>query len=212
MWRRISSGPCEEEARVSEYVSNQPISTRLSNPVQVVTKVTYKTYPRIQQIVSVALNYTYTPASYPSFLKAFIRLQPAMISSNITGYLFPSPTGLFSQTFVHNSADIAAANATLQPLYDWADQENAAGRPVLVQNSFSVLSSYLDLWPIPPESPYAGLIEGTAVPAKYGSRLLPSSFFEDEASMDALVDIIVNNPVMTDIPPYPTIQWDLGTS
>jgi hypothetical protein len=156
------------------------------------------------------LNFTYTPASYPSFLKTFFRLQPALISNNITGYLFPSSTNFFTQTFVYNSADIAAANATIKPLYDWAEQENAAGRPVEIQNSFSVLSSYLGVWPIPPESPYEGLTEGTSLPVKYGSRLLPPSLFENEAKIDALVDIFVNRPMLTDIPQLPPVQWDLG--
>lgn len=152
------------------------------------------------------LNFTYTPASYPSFLKTFFGIQSAFHAANVTGYLFPSPTNMWTVNFVPNSGDIAAANATLQPLYDWAEQETVAGRPVIVQNTFNVLLSYLDLWPFPPDSPITGLLEGITVAAAYGSRLLPLEVFENSDTADQLVELVLNNPIQTPMP----IQMMLG--
>lgn len=153
---------------------------------QILTRVTYKTYPAIRQIVRVPLNITYTTASYRNFLRTWFGLQSALQENNFTFYSWPGPTGLMAQLFVHNFGDLARANATLQPLYTFAEQETAAGRPVHVQNDAILLPSYFSIFSTPLDQVY----EGAGSTLVGGSRLVPLSAFED--LVDPLIDVFVN--------------------
>lgn len=155
---------------------------------QVVTKATYKTYPAIRQIVHVLLDITYTEASYRSFLNTWYGMQSALTTHNFSGYMWPSPTGFAAQLLVHNSGDLSGANETLQPLYNFAEQEASSGRPFQIQNQANVLPSYFSLFPAPSNQ----VTDQAGSAGVGGSRLLPLSVFQD--SVNALVDISVNSP------------------
>jgi hypothetical protein len=156
----------------------------------VVTKVTYKTYPKITAISAMLVNVTYTTASYHGFLKTLLTLQPTLAAHNFSGYFFPAPTASQAELLVHNSADLSGANATLHPLYAFAESETAAGRPVKVQMLSTVLTDYLQLFPNSPEKDS----EGAGSDAILGSRLAPITAFQ-EGQVDALVDFFENLPV-----------------
>lgn len=130
----------------------------------------------------------YTEASYPNFLKIWFGIQSTLRAQNFSGYSFPSPTNFWAQLLVHNSGDMAAANATLQPLYDFVQQEKAAGRSADISNDVQVLPNYFSLFPTPIDQ----LNEGAGNFEILGSRLLPLSMFEGDAA-DALVEVIANS-------------------
>jgi hypothetical protein len=159
---------------------------------QVVTKVTYKTYPAVKSIVNLNVNVSYTAASYRGLLKTFLLLQPTLSAQNFTGYTYPikavdtatNMTIFNALWFVHNSADLAGANSTIQPLYDFVKSENDAGRPMSIASRNAVLGSYLQMWPLSPDkvNENAGAIE------ILGSRLLPVSAFQ--GNVDGLVELL----------------------
>lgn len=155
------------------------------------TKVTYRTHPAIHQIVKFQLSVTYTQASYREFLKTRLGLQRNLAAANFTAYFWPSPTGFNANLWGHNSADISGKNATLLPLYQWAQQETAAGRPATVQNTAEVLDSYFDIFDLPPDQQSLGA--GTLLVG--GSRLLPFSSMEG-APLDTLIDVLMETPVI----------------
>jgi hypothetical protein len=154
----------------------------------VVTKVTYKTYPAITQIVEISVNITYPESSYRGFLAAWFSLQSILEQNNFSGYSFPTPTGFTAQMFIHNSADTDTANNSFSPLREFGDSERGAGRDFSVQIAVEVLPSYFSLFPIEPND----VDEGAGVALIGGSRLLPLNVWTD--SRDALIDVFVNSP------------------
>lgn len=102
---------------------------------------------------------------------------------------------------VHNSEDISGVKATFQPLYNFAERETAAGRPVVIQTDSSVLTSYFSLFPTPPDQAR----EGAGLAVVSGSRLLPISILQD--SVDPLVDIFIKSPKNR---VYPSLMIMLG--
>ena len=133
---------------------------------------------------------TYTKASYHGFLETFLTLQPTLAAHNFSGYLYPAPTIFLAQLVVHNSADFSGANATLHPLYAFAESETAVGRPVAVQMQSYVLTDYLQLFPDPPAQDSEG---GAGSASILGSRLAPITAFQ-EGQVDALVNFFENLP------------------
>jgi hypothetical protein len=112
-----------------------------------------------------------------------------MAAHNFSGYLYPYPTMFFAQLLVHNSADLSGANATLHPLFAFAESETAQGRPVTIQTLGYVLTDYFQLFPDPPEKDS----ESAGIAAILGSRLAPITAFQ-EGKVDALVNLIENLP------------------
>ncbi|KIM28701.1 hypothetical protein M408DRAFT_131429 [Serendipita vermifera MAFF 305830] len=154
----------------------------------VVTKVTYKTHPAITAISAFSVDATYTKASQHGFLKTLLTLQPALAAHNFSGYMYPSPTNFTSYLLVHNSADISGANATFQPLYDFAEAETGQGRPVTITSVATVLTEYLQMWG---QDPLTVSEDGAARSILLGSRLAPMSAFE-EPQVDAMVSFMEN--------------------
>jgi len=146
------------------------------------------------------VNVTYTRASYHGILKTILTLQPALAAHNFSGYLYPAPTMFSAQLLVHNSADLSGANATLHPLYAFAESETAVGRPVTVQMQSYVLTDYLQLFPNSPEQDSEG---GAGSAAILGSRLAPITAFQ-EGQVDALVNFFEN------LPEYSASQFHLS--
>jgi hypothetical protein len=145
------------------------------------------------------VNVTYTTASYHGFLKTLLTLQPTMSAHNFSGYSFPAPTMFLAELLVHNSANLSGANATLHPLYAFAESETAVGRPVTVQMRSYILTDYLQLFPNPPEEDS----EGAGTAAILGSRLAPITAFQ-EGQVDALVNFIGN------LSEYGSLQFHLS--
>jgi len=161
----------------------------------VVTKVTYKTYPAIREITAILVNVTYTTASYHGFLKTLLTLQPALAAHNFSGYFFPYPTIFSAALLVHNSANVTGANATLTPLYDFAASETGQGRPVAIQMQSYVLTDYFQLFPNDPTKDS----ESAGMAGIVGSRLAPITAFQEEGSVDALVNFIENVPEVAEL-------------
>lgn len=158
-----------------------------------VTKVTYRTYPAIREIVKVSFNLTYTEASYRSFLKTWSKAQPAFTANHISGYMTFTPTAFFGDLMVHNSADVDAANATMESLYKFAEEETAGGRSVQIQKAFTILPSYFSLFSIPLDE----LLElnfGAGSVLVAGSRLVPLSLFQGDR-VDDLINVLMNSPL-----------------
>jgi hypothetical protein len=158
-----------------------------------VTKVTYKTYPAITSIVSLTVSVTYAASSYRELLRTYLLLQPTLSAQNFSGYTFPAlPSGstnssLFLATlYVHNSKDINSANSTLQPLYNYIQNEKDAGRPIQVEIQSAVHTDYFQLYGTPLDQVY----EGAGVNLAIGGRLLPASLFE-ESRVDSLVNLVL---------------------
>ncbi|PVF95626.1 FAD-binding domain-containing protein [Serendipita vermifera] len=159
----------------------------------VVTKVTHKTHPAITTIVGINVNVTYTAPSYPALLKSYLSLQPALSAKNFSGYSYPAiPVDPSTNTsmltaflLVHNSGDLAGANSTLQPFFDFVKSEQDAGRPMTVNMGAWVYSNYFQMWPGPVEQ----VDEGAGGTSILGSRLLPSSLFEAD-KVDGLVNFL----------------------
>jgi hypothetical protein len=156
-----------------------------SNNTQVVTQVTYRTYPAITAISAILLSMNYTQPSYRNLLKTFYSLQPTLSAHNASGYTYPSPTSFSAQLVVHNSADLSGFNSTLAPLYAFAANETAQGRPVTVSSQAYVLPNYMSLFPSSPGS----VNEGAGNNGILGSRLLPMSIWQG-SSLDSIVDFI----------------------
>lgn len=81
-------------------------------------------------------------------------------------------------------------NATLAPLYTFAANETAHGRPVQIGSIAQVLPDFFTIFPQPPGTVSE---EGVGIPAILGSRLLPMSTFQG-AALDALVSLMVQTP------------------
>lgn len=113
----------------------------------------------------------------------------------------PFPFRFFAQLLVHNSGDLPGANSTIQPLYIFAQQETAAGRPVNVEQNARVLPSYFSLFPNPPEE----VNEGAGLASISGSRLLPLSVFQSSGA--GLIDVFGRAPRNK---LYPGITMQLG--
>jgi hypothetical protein len=163
-----------------------------------VTKATYKTYPAITSIVTLGVNVTYTATSSREFLRTYLLMQPTLSARNFSGYFWPSlysdpttNTTLFvAALYVHNSADIAGTNSTLQPLYDFVKNETNSGHPMTISINSNVLTDYTQLWPIPIDQ----VDEGAGKNFQGGSRLLPASLFEED-KVDGLVDFLLQTPL-----------------
>ncbi|PVF95627.1 FAD-binding domain-containing protein [Serendipita vermifera] len=158
----------------------------------VVTKVTYKTHPAITSIVALTVKMNYTSPSLRELLKTYLLLQPTLSANNFSGYSLPggsdpstNTSTLLASLLVHNSNDLAGVNSTLKALYDFAKSETEAGRPVSVNTSGRVLTSYFQLFPEDP----AQVKEGAGETSIMGSRLLPASLFQ-EGKVDGLVDLL----------------------
>lgn len=145
------------------------------------------------------VNATYTKASYHGFLKTLLTLQPTLSTQNFSGYLFPFPNMFLAQLLVHNSPDLIGANATLHPLFAFAESETAAGRPVTINTLGYVLTDYLQLFPDPPEKDS----ENAGIAAILGSRLAPITAFQ-EGKVDALVNFFET------LPEYGYLQFHLS--
>lgn len=130
----------------------------------------------------------YTAESYPKFLKTWVGMQSSLRANDFSGYSYPFPTRFLAQLLVHNSGDVDRANSTLQPLYDFVQQENDAGRAANISIQAGVLPSYLSLF----STPLDQVDEGAGNVAILGSRLLPPSVFEGDAG-DALVEVLANS-------------------
>lgn len=136
------------------------------------------------------IRLSYTEASYHGLLQTHLNIQPALIATNFSGYTYPSPTNFNALLFVHNSADLAGLNSTLQPFYSFASNETAGGRPVTIEALSTLLTNYMQVFFDDPQT----VEEGAGMPgAVLGGRLLPLSSFQG-ASADALVDLIDNTP------------------
>ncbi|KIM28702.1 hypothetical protein M408DRAFT_131454 [Serendipita vermifera MAFF 305830] len=159
----------------------------------VVTTVTYKTHPAITAISAIFINATFTNPSYHGFLMTALTLQPTMAAHNFSGYMYPYPTNFLGLLFVHNSADLAGANATLQPLYDFAASETSQGRPAQVQMLSYVLTDYTQIFP---EDPSTISEPGIGVSSILGSRLAPVTAFEGERA-ETMANFIENTPGTT---------------
>ncbi|KAG8872832.1 hypothetical protein FRC20_008979 [Serendipita sp. 405] len=158
----------------------------------VVTKVTYKTHPAIPAIVALLMNVTYTNASYHGALKTFLSMQPDLAAHNFSGYMYPSNTNLLAELLVANSADLNGANATLKPLFDFAEAETTAGRPMLVQTMGYVVPSVFSMFPDDP----ATVNEGSGSAAILGSRLVPLDIFKG-ARLEAFTTFLVKQPFIS---------------
>jgi hypothetical protein len=154
----------------------------------VVTKVTYKTYPAITQIVGASFMVNYTAPSYTSLLKTWFKLQPALTAQNFSGYTYPTNVSFFGQLLVHNSGHVSGFNATLKPLYDFVKQEKDAGRNASIGVQASVLPDYMSLFSTPPSE----VDEASGIDAILGSRLLPMSTYTDDT--DRLAEVISTSP------------------
>ncbi|KAG8794101.1 hypothetical protein FRC17_008339, partial [Serendipita sp. 399] len=155
----------------------------------VVTKVTYKTYPAITAISTMLFNVTYSNASYHGVLKAVLSIQPDLGAHNVSGYTYPSATNLFSALFVANSGNLTSANATFKPVYDFAQSETKAGRPVNVHLDTLVLPSWFSYFSEDP----AKIDDGGGTVAILGSRLFPPSSFKG-SELEALTNFLVQQP------------------
>ena len=147
--------------------------------------MTYRTYPALSTSTIALVNFNYTQPSYREFAKTLLSLQPTLSSANISGYAFPSPTGLVAGLYLYNSFDITAVNSTLQPLWDLAANETTAGRAAIGAIQFLPLPKYFDQIMELPDNVRGG--SGTAL--VMGSRLFSRSTFENAASVEALADL-----------------------
>ncbi|QRV75610.1 FAD-binding domain protein [Ceratobasidium sp. AG-Ba] len=89
----------------------------------VLLDVTYKTHPPTSLVtVPISLNTT-DSQKLKEFTEVFFRALPNITDKGIRGYVsWVLPVG-FSFFVIHaNSSGIAATNAILQPIFDWADQ------------------------------------------------------------------------------------------
>jgi hypothetical protein len=98
-------------------------------------------------------------------------------------------TSFATVLFLYNSDDIAGANSTLKPFYDFLQSEADAGRPLAVASQAYVLTSYMQLWMTPLDQ----VRENGAGTSIQGSRLFPASTFEEE-NVDAFLDLIIDSP------------------
>ncbi|CCA73609.1 related to FAD binding domain protein-Neosartorya fischeri [Serendipita indica DSM 11827] len=155
----------------------------------VVTKVTYRTHPAIKAITAMLFNATYTNASFTSFLREYLALQPTLSAHNVSGYSYPTANGIVAQLLVHNSANLTALNSTLKPMFDLAQSETSNGRPAKVETLGGVLPSYLSLFNDDP----ATVNERAAGYAILGSRLAPASAFQGD-KVQKLADFMVKSP------------------
>ncbi|KAG9022044.1 hypothetical protein FS842_006349 [Serendipita sp. 407] len=116
-------------------------------------------------------------------------MQPDLAAHNFSGYTYPSNTNLLGGILVANSADVGGANATLKPLFDFAEAETKAGRPMLVQTIVSVLPSVFGMFSADP----ATVDEGSGSAAILGSRLVPLDIFKG-ARLEAFTTFLVKQP------------------
>lgn len=154
----------------------------------VVTKVTYKTHPPITAITTMLFNATYTNASFTSFLREYLALQPTLSTHNISGYSTPTANGIFAQLLIHNFANITALNSTLKPMFDLAQSETSNGRPAKIITGFGVIPSYLSLFDDP-----TTFDQGAGSYTIFGSRLAPASAFQGD-KVQKLADFMVKSP------------------
>ncbi|KAG8815883.1 hypothetical protein FRC17_000558 [Serendipita sp. 399] len=155
----------------------------------VVTKVTYKTYPAITALSAILLNVTYSKPSYHGALKTLLSIQPDMGAHNVSGYMYPSPSGLVGVLLAANTGDMAGFNATLKPIYDFAQSETKAGRPVEIHADAYVAPSFFSLFMEDP----AKINDGGGAAAILGSRLVPPSSFKG-AQLEVLTTFLTQQP------------------
>jgi hypothetical protein len=105
---------------------------------------------------------------------------PALPSGSADSSLF------LASLYVHNSGDLNVANSTLQPLYNYIQNEKDAGRPIQVSIQSAVHTDYFQLYSTPLDQVY----EGAGVNLAVGGRLLPASLFE-EGKVDSLVNLVL---------------------
>lgn len=152
---------------------------------QVITSVTFKTYPAITSILSIYMSIQTTSAAYYDLLKTYIALQPALDDANVTGYALSQSLGTFFFHFIPNfDGDIEKANATHAPLYKLAEESGGA---VTLFSDVRVLPSYLSVFA------GDGFQEG-GTPTIMGSRLFPRGAFESEDKVEALARFLAVYP------------------
>jgi hypothetical protein len=161
--------------------------------------VTYKTHPAITSIVSLTVSVIYTAPSYQGLLRTYFLLQPTLSAQSFSGYTYLAlPSGsagsslFLTSLYVHNSGDLNAANSTLQPLYNYIQNEKDAGRPIQVSIRSAVRTDYFQLY----STPLDQVCEGAGSNVALGGRLLPASLFE-EGEMDSLVDLAQQTQFLT---------------
>ena len=134
-------------------------------------------------------NATYTNASYTSFLREYLALQPTLSARNVSGYSFPTATGMLAQLMIHNTANFTSLNSTLQPMFDLAASETSKGRPVKIETRGGVLPSYLSIF----NEDIATVDEGAGGYAILGSRLVPASAFQSD-KVQKITEFMVKTP------------------
>jgi hypothetical protein len=128
-----------------------------------------------------------------------------MSAHNFSAYVYTALPGPVAGTsafqgllLVPNSSDIAAANSTLKPLFDYMESEKQAGRQMEGSIQGVVLPSFFDVWgPLENWDTNGGKVQ------IMGSRLCPLSIFQ-EGNYDALLNLLVETPLSP--------MFNLGTS
>ena len=115
-------------------------------------------------------------------------LQPTLAAHNFSGYLYPGPDSFLAQFFVHNSANVTKANATLAPLFEFAASEASQNRTVQLQVMPGTLTDYFQIFQ---EDPSTVTEAGVGIDAVLGSRLAPITAFKED-QVDPLVDWLLN--------------------
>lgn len=91
---------------------------------------------------------------------------------------------------VYNSADLASANATLRPLYDFAASEMSQNRSVQINATGSVLTEYFQIFGSDPSTISE---DGVGIPAILGRRLAPITALQGERA-ESMANFLENYP------------------
>ncbi|KDQ14445.1 hypothetical protein BOTBODRAFT_66050 [Botryobasidium botryosum FD-172 SS1] len=152
----------------------------------VTTSVTYKTHPAIENTAFVLLSINTTGGAFTPTLSKFLEFQLTLADANFAGYsyLFPPASILGTYTLAHSDGNIASANATFEPLFQYAqehaDQVSIGTNIVFVESQSTLYDQIL------PQT-----IPGLAgVFSILGPRLLPRSAFEGDENSQELAGFL----------------------
>ncbi|KAH9856494.1 FAD-binding domain-containing protein [Lenzites betulinus] len=161
----------------------------------IVTALTYRTHPLVPIIgaffnATATLNGT-TPAANAPLVQAFaelVRLTPNLTDTHWGGYTMLDPAAddnlSFSFVYVLPNASWAAANATIDPFFDFARAvaANSSGALVVTETSTQPFASFFDWYTrvIPPTG-------GVGTNIELGTWLLPRDTLEADPAHTAAV-------------------------
>lgn len=117
-------------------------------------------------------------------------LQPGLLAHNVSGYIYPFLNSTVANLLVYNSADLASANATLRPLYDFAASEMSQNRSVQINATGSVLTEYFQIFGSDPSTISE---DGVGIPAILGRRLAPITALQGERA-ESMANFLENYP------------------